>query len=218
MWEYTERYRNRFSVGEAWRVGVINQTKIDGFVKLPDGTTRIRFESTPIWANAMRDKFSQFGSAVQKFGDIAIKKIQNRSGNQAVNSLIQGTCATLAKRSILRMRKLIKEKGYRARFMFPVHDELVYSVHKDDAVAFAEDLHFVMCNHSDIVKYLKLDAAVAVGLNYMAWDAKKNPQGQIELDEASKVPCLPEERWGKKLLREERQQVIDWLFKERETA
>ena len=218
MWEYTERYRNRFSVGEAWRVGVINQTKIDGFVKLPDGTTRIRFESTPIWANAMRDKFSQFGPAVQKFGDIAIKKIQNRSGNQAVNSLIQGTCATLAKRSILRMRKLIKEKGYRARFMFPVHDELVYSVHKDDAVAFAEDLHFVMCNHSDIVKYLKLDAAVAVGLNYMAWDAKKNPQGQIELDEASKVPCLPEERWGKKLLREERQQVIDWLFKERETA
>lgn len=218
MWEYTDKYRTKFAVAEAWRVGVINQAKIDGFVTLPDGHKRYRYESTPLWASQMRSKFAQFGDAALKYGEICIKKIQTRSGNQAVNSLIQGTCATLAKRTILRMEKVIKDKGYRARFMFPVHDELVYSVHRDDAVAFMNDLWYTMCEtHGDIVTTLKLDASMAVGLNYWAWDKTKNPKGQIELDEASKLPCLPEERWGKKLTDEERQRCIDYLF-EKEPA
>jgi DNA polymerase I-like protein with 3'-5' exonuclease and polymerase domains len=218
MWEYTDKYRTKFQVAEAWRVGVINQTKIDGFVVLPDGHKRYRYESTPLWASQMRSKFAQFGDAALKYGEICIKKIQTRSGNQAVNSLIQGTCATLAKRTILRMEKVIKDKGYRARFMFPVHDELVYSVHRADAVAFMKDLWIEMCErHTDIVTTLKLDASMAVGLNYWAWDKTKNPKGQIELDEASKLPCLPEERWGQKLTDEERQKCIDYLFK-KETA
>ena len=75
-----------------------------------------------------------------------------------------------------------------------------------------------MCEtHGDIVTTLKLDASMAVGLNYWAWDETKNPKGQIELDEASKLPCLPEERWGKKLTDEERQRCIDYLF-EKEPA
>lgn len=211
MWEFTDRYRTRFAVGEAWRVNVINQTKIDGYTRLPDGNVRYRFESTPMWAEYMRQKFRSYGTAVAKFGDICIKKIQNRSGNQAVNSRIQGLCATLAKRSIYRMEEVIREKGYRAVFKFPVHDELVYSVHRDDAVAFMRDLWHVMCNHPDIVKTLKLDAAMAIGRNYLGWDKDKNLQGQIELDEASKVPCLPESRWGQKLNDAERQLVVDYV-------
>lgn len=212
MWEYVERYRRRFAVAEEWRVGVINQTRIDGYTILPDGNIRYRFESTPLWANYMRAKFSQMGQAVQNFGEIAIKKIQNRSGNQAVNARIQGSCGTLAKRSILTMREEIAEKGYDAKLKFPVHDELVYSVHKTQAVAFMADLRRVMCTHPTIMKTLLLDCAMAVGKNYLAYDPVKNPKGQIELDEASKVPCLPEERWGKNLTAEERQKVIDYLY------
>lgn len=218
MWEMTDAYRQRFAVAEEWRVGVINQCRMDGKITLPDGNVRYRFESTPLWAMHMRNKFAQYGEAAKRFGEIAIKKIQARSGNQGVNSEIQGTCATLAKRSILKMRELISSKGYRARFMFPVHDEVVYSVHRDDAVAFSEDLWEVMCNHPDIVKTLKLDAAIAIGLNYWAWNKEKNLVGQCELDEASKLPCLPEERWGKKLTRQERQTVVDWLFSVRNSS
>ena len=161
----------------------------------------------------MRTKFSQYGETVLKFGEIAIKKIQTRSGNQAVNSLIQGTCATLAKRSILKLRQVIKDKQYRARFVFPCHDELVFSVHKDEALAFSKDLWYQMCEtHKDIVSSLVLDAAVAIGKNYQVWDLEKNTKGQIELDECNKgIPFLPEERWGKKLNDEERQKVIDYL-------
>ena len=213
MWEFTDKYRSRFPIAEAWRVGVINNTKVDGFVTLPDGHKRYRYESTAIWAGHMRNKFAQYGDAVLKFGEICIKKIQTRSGNQAVNSKIQGTCATLAKRAILRLEATIKEKGYRARFMFPVHDELCFSAHRKDAVAFMWEIWQAMCEgHDELAGGLMLDAAVAVGRNYLAWDKTKNPRGQIELDEASKVPCLPEDRWGQKLTDEERQVCVDYLF------
>lgn len=213
MWEATDKFRSRFAKAEAWRVGVINQAKIDGFVTLPDGHKRYRYESTPLWASQMRSKFAQFGDAVLKYGEICIKKIQTRSGNQAVNSLIQGTCATLAKRAILRLEKVIREKGYNARFMFPVHDEVCYNISRKDAVSFMREIWLAMCTgHDELAGGLKLDAAIAVGRNYWAWDKDKNPKGQIELDEASKVPCIPEDRWGKKLTDEERQVVVDYLF------
>lgn len=217
MWEATEKYRNRFPIAEGWRVGAIQKTRETGIVRLPDGHTRIRYESTYDWANQMRAKFSRYGDAVVKFGDLVIKKIQTRSGNQAVNALIQGTCATLAKRSILRMRQIIKDMDWDARFMFPVHDELVYSVHKHDLIPFIKALRSVMCSHEDIVKHLKLDCAVAVGFNYLAWDAKTNPLGQIELDELSKkVPFFPAEKWETKLDESEYPVVVDYLFKTRE--
>ena len=216
MWEKTEKYRARFPVAEAWRVGVIQRTRETGIVHLPDGHTRIRYESTYDWANQMRAKFSRYGEIVTKFGELVIKKIQTRSGNQAVNALIQGTCATLAKRSILRIREGIKNLDLDARFMFPVHDELVFSVHKYDLIPFIKLLRSVMCNHPDIVTTLKLDCAVAIGFNYLGWDEKTNPVGQIELDECSKLPIFDKEKWGSKLPEEDYGKVVDYLFKTRE--
>lgn len=212
MWEFVDKYRQTYPEAEQWRLEAISTAQEHGKVQLPDKLMRYRLESTAYWGNLMRQKFYRHGDVIGRFGDLCIKKIQRRSGNQAVNSLIQGTGGTLAKRSILAMRPVIKDKGYRARLMFPVHDELVYCVHRDDAVAFQKDLGEKMCHHPEIVKTLKLDVAVAVGLNYWAWDKDKNPKGQIELDEASKVPCLPEDRWGQKLTDAERQKVVDWLF------
>jgi DNA polymerase I-like protein with 3'-5' exonuclease and polymerase domains len=212
MWEFVERFRQKFWVAEDWRVGVINDTKSTGIVTLPDHHQRIRFESTPTWAQVMRQKAEPYGPAVQKFIDICIKKLQTRSGNQAVNSMIQGTCATLAKRSILTMvNKVIPEKKYRARFMFPVHDELVFSVHKDDVWHFKHDLRATMCTHPEIVTKLVLDASTSIGNNYWAYDAVKNPFGQIELDELTKLPFIPEDRWGKVATEDEVKQILAYL-------
>lgn len=213
MWDYVEKYRHQFAGAEQWRLETIEKAKTDGCVQLPDGLMRYRMESTAFWAEMMRQKFYSHGEAVGKFGDLCIKKISRRSGNQAVNSMIQGTGGTLAKRSLLRMINIeIPKHGFHARHLFPVHDELVFSVRRSEAVAFAKVLVQAMSEHPTIVKNLKLDVAVAVGLNYWAWNDKKNPVGQVELDEASKVPCLPEDRWGQKLTDEERQKVVDYLF------
>lgn len=216
MWEFVDRYRKRYAVGEEWRLGTIQTAREYGYVRLPDNHLRYRFESTYTWANYMRTKFAAYGSTVAKFGELVIKKVQTRSGNQAVNSMIQGTCATLIKRTLLRMEEMIILHGFNARFMYPVYDEVVYSVARSHAVKFMEVLWHVMCEtHDDIVTRLKLDASMAVGLNYQAYHAVNNPKGQMELDEASKLPCLPEERWGQKLTNEERQTVVDYLFEEK---
>lgn len=213
MWEFVDRFRSKFSVAEAWRVEVINDTKETGIVTLPDHHQRIRFESTYTWANHMRQKAEPYGDAVKKFIDLCIRKIQTRSGNQAVNSKIQGTCATLAKRSILKMRnEVIPQNNYRARFLFPVHDELVYSVHKDDVWRFKGSLRQTMCNHPDIVTKLALDASCSIGMNYWAYDPVKNPFGQIELDELTKLPFIPEERWGKVATKEEVDLIVTYLM------
>jgi DNA polymerase I-like protein with 3'-5' exonuclease and polymerase domains len=213
MWEYVEKYRQKYHVGEAWRQSVINETKETGIVTLPDHHQRIRFESTYTWAGYMRQKADPYGEPFKKFMDICIKKIQTRSGNQAVNSRIQGSCATLAKRSVLEMRnEVIPREKFDARIMFLVHDELVFSVHKSQVWRFKNSLHEVMCNHPDIVTSLLLDASCAIGLNYQAWHPENNPKGQIELDELSKLPFMSKERWGQVATQEEVELIVEYLF------
>lgn len=213
MWEATERYRQRYPTGEQWRQKVIQTAREFGYVTLPDHHTRIRFESTYVWANSMRAKFASVGHhALVKFGELVIKKIQSRSGNQAVNSEIQGTCATLTKRAVIAQDYKIKSKAYNCTFKFPVHDEVVYSCQVNQLWAFMKDLWDSMCNHPDIMKTLKLDASMAIGLNYQAYNAKTNPKGQIELSELSKLDFIPEERWGKQATEEEVMLICDYLF------
>lgn len=212
-WEAVDRYRNRYPVAEQWRLQTISDAREYGYVVLPDKHTRIRFESTYTWQLAMRDKFAMYGSdAITRFGELVIKKIQSRSGNQAVNSKIQGTCATLAKRTAISMHETIKVKRYNSRFMFPVHDEFVFSTQVNQLWKFMGDLHHTMCNHPEIMKTLKLDASMAIGLNYQAYHPETNPKGQIELSELSKMPFLPEERWGKKATEEEVMLICDYLY------
>ncbi|WP_163333551.1 DNA polymerase, partial [Klebsiella aerogenes] len=82
-----------------------------------------------------------------------MRKIQKRAGNQTVNALIQGTCATLAKRSIVRTILHFRSLGWgdrEFRFLIPIHDELVWSVHQDLAVPFIRDAHRIMVSHDDI--------------------------------------------------------------------
>lgn len=190
MWEATERYRQRFSVAEQWRVDTIAQLQRDGFLTLPDGHRRVRYEATQEWANFMKGQFSAkqqylgLGTkALTTFGGLIVKSIQSRANNQGINALVQGTNAFVAKRSILRIIERATKEGLRFRFMMPIHDELVWSVHRDDAIAFITIAKEVMTHHEDIFQNLKLDCTASVGRTFEPWDAKKAPLGQIELDE-----------------------------------
>jgi len=215
MWLKVDGYRKTFPEGEAWRLGTIEQARLTGEVKLPDKQKRYRFEATERWSSEMRRKFTLHGREVAMFGEWVIKKVRTRAGNQAVNSMVQGTGATLAKRSILSMEKVIKLRGYDARFKFPCHDELIYSVHKDDVVAFCRDLRKIMNHHPSIITDLELACTIALGNNYWAFDLLKNPYGQIELDELQwNVPGFEKDRWEQILNEEEIQKVVDYLVSE----
>jgi hypothetical protein len=187
----TERYRERFAVAEAWRLGLIEEVKENGYITLPDHHRRVRFEATSEWREIFSDLWNLPGfdqkalGGYYAFAHAVGTKIQKRSFNQAVNSYIQGTCATVAKRSILRIRKACQERGWGpnlVRFMMPIHDELVFSVHWKIAAEFIVMARAIMIDHPDLFKHCKLDASPSVGRTFAPFD-KKNPFGQIELYE-----------------------------------
>lgn len=215
MWAATERYRTRFNVAEAWRVGLIAEANRLGFTTLPDGHRRVRYECTDQWRNLMLQLFEHYNDdAIMNFGREATKAIRNRAGNQIVNSRIQGTNATLTKRTARIMREIIKRDKWDARFMIPIHDELLYSVHREQVLAFSDILDDVMRSHIDIVKTLPLHSTAAIGLTFEPF-GKSVPIGQIELDEAPEASWLPRELWGKSLDRPGRELVLDYLFSQR---
>lgn len=216
MWAAVERYRDRFPVMEAWRVGIGNQGVDHGFITLPDGHRRVRLEATGVWAQAMRSKFADISASPQMtaYANLATRRIAARARNQLVNAMIQGTCATLAKRSILRMRELLVEAGIEklVRFMLPIHDELLYSVHKSAVTAFIPLLRRAMCEHPELVKTLPLNCSVAVGRTFQPFN-KINPAfSQIELDEAFVIPGVVGPEWeGKKLPDDKVLEVLEFL-------
>lgn len=216
MWEATERYRERFPVAEAWRVNLIEDARMTGFVQLPDGHRRYRYEATYEWQNITRRMFQAYqDEGVTAFGNETIRAIKSRSGNQLVNALIQGSCATLAKRSILSINQKLKETDIRARFKMPVHDELLYSVHKDDVVKFIKLAKSVMCDHPDIIKTLKIDATASVGLTFEPFSEDSAPIGQIEVDEAPACLGFGD---GVKLTDEQIEETVKYLFDHAEVA
>lgn len=190
MWAATDRYRQTFPEAEAWRVDTIKKLQKDGYLTLPDGHRRVRFEATSEWAGFMLGQFTQREQLLRMphkglstFGKEVVKAIQTRANNQGVNALIQGTNATCAKRSAVRIIEGIKKLGLKARFMCAIHDELVFSVNRNEVVELIQLAKSVMTDHPDIFETLKLDCTASVGRTFEPWDPTKAPQGQIELDE-----------------------------------
>lgn len=200
----TDAYRAQFPVAEAWRVQQIMDANLNGFVTLPDGHRYVRYEATDLWAQDWCDKFILQTLGAENYNAVIrwiMRKIQKRAGNQTVNALIQGTCATLAKRSIVRTIQHFRSMGWtdrEFRFLVPIHDELVWSVHQDLAVPFIRDAHRIMIDHGDIFKSCKLDSSPAIGVTFEPWNAKKAYGGQIELFEPDEA-VVGAERAGKRL-------------------
>lgn len=208
----TEIYKAGYAEAEEWRVGTINTVKRQGYVELPDHLRRYRFEATDLWAEMMQGKFDHLN--VSEFGRQCIRRIQVRAGNQAVNAAIQGLCATYAKRKLYRaMFKDIPRLGLRARVMTLVHDELVVSVHRDDVLKAKEYLYELMIDGEGIFDNVMIDSSMAMGRNYLAFNAEKNPKGLVELMEIDKdLPCIDPSRWGQKATEDEVGLILDYMF------
>lgn len=214
-WELVDNYRQRFAVAEAWRVGQQDQASAYGYVMLPDGHRRVKFEAMRDWAEEMRRKFRDLSSspALIGYSDVAIKRLQGRARNQVVNALIQGTCATLAKRTILRLKRMCDDAGVQHRLMMPIHDELVFSVPRRDVMRFIPLLRAAMTEHPEIVKTLPLDATVAIGRTFRPFNKEDPRLSQIELDEAQFIDgVVGKELEGTKLSDSKVEELLDYMF------
>lgn len=213
-WEAVDKYRARFPEEEAWRVSMQEEAARYGFVTLPDGHRRTRFEVTNDFRIAMKQKFLDAG--VLRYGELAVKKVQSRGRNQVINALIQGTNATLTKRSLLALARLTEEADIPRnvwRLMMPIHDELVFSVKKDWVVRFINVLRGAMTTHPTIVKTLPLHCTVAIGRTFRPFDKTNPKMSQIELDEAQHIPGIVEKDLeGKALSDDKIAELLDWMF------
>lgn len=219
MFEVTGAYATKFARASNWRQELISDCSIYSKVSLPDGHTRVRFEATPTWANLFRDKWRRHGTPeVMWFAEQVIRRIQTRAGNQAINAKIQGTSATLTKRSLAGIRAKLAELNWSsrdARIMFPVHDEIVASVHRDKVVDYIKMARGIMMHHPDIVKTLLIDCTPSVGLTYQPWHAKSAPMGQIELFEAPDIACVPRDLVGQRLPETLWPKIVEHLYDHR---
>ncbi len=219
-WAAVEKYRARFSVAEGYRVGLQDEAAMNGFITLPDGHKRVKFEATKTWGVGMKQKFADITAApaLLNYADVAIRRLQSRAKNQVVNAMIQGTCATLAKRSILRLLDLCEAAGMPMgiggpRLMMPIHDELVFSVPRHLVMAFIPLLRQAMTEHQDIVKHFPLNCTVAIGRTFRPFN-KLNPKfSQIELDEAQMIEgVVPKDLEGSKLSDDKVQELLEWMY------
>jgi len=71
-----------------------------------------------------------------------------RCERQAVNYLIQGSCADLFKIAMVRVNEVLKKAQARSRLVMPIHDEMVFYMHREEIsllseiVKQMEDFHF----------------------------------------------------------------------------
>lgn len=220
----TRRYAERFIKAEEWRRGVIQHGADHGWVELPDGHRRYRVEATEKWLYHWLRKWPlDDGPAFLGFNGVVheiARKIQKRAHNQLVNAMVQGLCAALMKRTILRFRAAFKARGWtdrEARIMIPIHDELVFSVHRELVHEFLELSRDIMADHKDLFPTLALDSSPAIGLNFEPWHPVKAPFGQVELYEPPK-DIVGEKLADTRLDRDGVNLVLDYLFHQQTKA
>ena len=90
-----------------------------------------------------------------------------RAGRQGPNFKIQGSCAEQTKLSMAGMWRdqVFNGTKYNARFYVPVHDEVVFSVHRDDAVACIQEAHRSMVQPYGGMK-VPITSSISLGPNY----------------------------------------------------
>jgi DNA polymerase I-like protein with 3'-5' exonuclease and polymerase domains/5'-3' exonuclease len=88
-----------------------------------------------------------------------------RAERQAVNFEIQGSCAEMTKLAMGRIWRAGLLVRYDAQFFAPIHDELAFSVSREDCVAFTQELHALMTErYADMT--IPIESSIGIGHNF----------------------------------------------------
>lgn len=91
---------------------------------------------------------------------------QAKAERQAGNFEIQGSGGEMLKLAMARMWLSGCATGkYRAAFYAPIHDEVVFSVHKDDLIPFLKEVHPMMIAQYSTMK-IPLESSISIGLTF----------------------------------------------------
>lgn len=122
-------------------------------------------------ADAKRDGFvtTLFGRRRYIPELASTKKMEQAFGERvAMNSPIQGTAADIIKLAMVNIDRKLKEKGYDARLILQVHDELIVEAHKD----IAEDVRVLLKSEMENAVTLAVPLTVEISVGSTWYDAK----------------------------------------------
>ena len=127
------------------------------------------------WDGKVREQAKECGYALTMMGARRHLREALNSDNkwdvqkaerQVGNFWIQGSAAEMSKLAMARVWSSgICTGKYDAVFYFPVHDELVFSVHKDQAADFLAEAHACMVAQYSTMK-IPLESSIAIGRNF----------------------------------------------------
>jgi DNA polymerase-1 len=92
-------------------------------------------------------------------------RVRNLAERTAVNTIIQGSAADLIKRAMIRIDQELIDRGFRARMLLQIHDELVFEAPGEEVAALAEAVRRAMTGALDLKVPLKVD--LATGSNWL---------------------------------------------------
>jgi DNA polymerase-1 len=92
-------------------------------------------------------------------------RVRNLAERTAVNTIIQGSAADLIKRAMIRIDQELIDRGFRARMLLQIHDELVFEAPVEEVAALAEAVRRAMTGALDLKVPLKVD--LATGSNWL---------------------------------------------------
>lgn len=118
------------------------------------------------------------GGAVRHLADILMSEDRYEASKglrQAVNFKIQSSAAEMIKRAIGRMRREGLRFKYDCRMLFPVHDEVVWSVAIKDLYEFLPEMHACMTQEYGSM-FVPIRSSIAFGKSF-------GPEDQIEIGE-----------------------------------
>ena len=95
--------------------------------------------------------------------------VRNLAERTAVNTIIQGSAADLIKRAMIRIDQEIRDRGFRARMLLQIHDELVFEAPVEEIPRLAEAVRREMTGALDLRVPLKVD--LATGSNWLDVEA-----------------------------------------------
>jgi DNA polymerase-1 len=138
-----------------------------------------RFPGISVYINETLEKTRTTGYTETLFGrktwfpqiKAPVQHVRQGAERAAINAPIQGTCADIIKRAMIRMGPALEAAGLtRAKMLLQVHDELVFEVPEQDVEAASRIIREVMAKAAEPMVHLKVPLDVEIGTG-ASWGA-----------------------------------------------
>jgi DNA polymerase-1 len=138
-----------------------------------------RFPGISAYINETLDRVRHTGFTETLFGrktwfpqiKASLQHVRQGAERAAINAPIQGSCADIIKRAMVRMVPALEEAGLpRVRMLLQVHDELVFELPQEDVAAATPIIREVMATAAEPMVKLSVPLGVEIGTG-RSWGA-----------------------------------------------